>query len=105
MLEFDPIRRISAADALNHEWFKSLPLAVKISNNIPRTTRNEQWVKAKVEKMREKTKEKSNGIQKPCHKGVTAGSTNAKSTIVKNVVSSVKVSPKILTNLDVVNKF
>jgi serine/threonine protein kinase len=95
MLEFDPNRRISAGEALNHEWFKSLPTAVKISNNIPRMTRNEQWVKEKVEKMREKTKEKSSGIQKPCHKGVTAsGSTNAKSTIVKKVVLSVKVTQK-----------
>ena len=66
LLEYDPKKRISASDALKHPWFLTEPFAKKISNNIPRTIRNEQWLKIRIEKIRENIKKK--GIQKPIHK-------------------------------------
>jgi serine/threonine protein kinase len=49
LLCLNPKKRITAAEALNHPWFKIAPLPNKDEKPLPGTARNEFWAKKKRE--------------------------------------------------------
>lgn len=49
LLCLNPKKRITAAEALNHPWFKTAPLPNKDEKSLPGTARNEFWAKKKRE--------------------------------------------------------
>jgi serine/threonine protein kinase len=48
LLCLNPRKRITAAEALEHEWFKQEPLPNKDAGRLPGLARNELWIKKKT---------------------------------------------------------